>query len=116
MLQTESDFLQFAFSKYDNPKLSSIKEFEADLKRFVYLNNLLNRYRIDRFDLKDRLIINHLIILGNCFTVQGLINMLNFKITEDNKVICDTFLYYLGNIAKVEDRLDFYLLDIIDAN
>jgi hypothetical protein len=114
MINTDESFLQYAFSKYDNPKLSSVEEFTADIKRFTYLNVLLNRYRLDRLDLKDRLIINHLIILGNCFTVPGLVAMLNYKIQQENKSACDTFMYFIGNVDYSTEKLDFYLLDILN--
>ena len=114
MIRTESEFLKFAFSRYDNPHLSSVSEFEADIKRFTYLNNLLNRYRDDSMDLKDRLILNHIVILGNCFTVPGAIEMLNFRIFPENKYIIDTCMYFLGIIASTKHKLDYYLLDILN--
>lgn len=114
MIKSDSEFLQFAFSKYDNPHLTSIVEFESDIKRFTYLNNLLNRYREDPTDLKDRLILNHIVILGNCFTVPGSLVMLNYKIFSENKYIIDTCLYFLGIIESVDSKLDYYLLDILN--
>lgn len=115
MINTDSEFLQFAFGKYDNPHLASISEFESDLKRFTYLNNLLNRYREDSIDLKDRLILNHIVILGNCFTVAGSVQMLRFKITPENMYIVDTCLFFLGIIDVSVEKIDFYLLDILNA-
>ena len=115
MFKNETEFLQFAFSKYDNPHLTSVCEFEGDLKRFTYLNNLLNRYRLDVNDLKDRLILNHIVILGNCFTVPGSIEMLKFKITPENIGIVNTCLYFLGLIEVETENLDTYLLDILNA-
>lgn len=116
MITTESEFLKFSLSKYDNPHLVSLDEFEADLKRFTYLNNLLNRYRDDRCDLKDKLIINHIVILCNCFTVHGALVMLRYKIIAENKSSLDTFLYYLNLLEKTDQDLDFYLLDILNEN
>lgn len=116
MINTDSEFLQFAFSKYSNPHLISVAEFEADIKRFTYLNNLLKRYRDDPTDLKDRLILNHLVILGNCFTVPGSILMLKYKIFSENKYIVDTCLYFLGILASVDTKLDYYLLDILNES
>lgn len=114
MIRTESEFLQFAFGKYDNPHLASVAEFEADIKRFTYLNNLLNRYREDPLDLKDRLILNHIVILGNCFTVPGSVEMLKYRIFSENKATLDTCLYFLGIVSTVETGLDYYLLDILN--
>lgn len=114
MIRTESDFLQYAFSTYDNPHLSSVQEFEADLKRFTYLNNLLNRYRNDASDLKDRLILNHIVILGNCFTVPGALKLLEYKITQENRKTINSFLIYLGIIPH-DVECDKYILEILDA-
>lgn len=41
-------------------------DFEADLKRFLYVKRLLNKYKKGA-ELKTRLILNHIIILYNCF-------------------------------------------------
>lgn len=114
MIQSDSEFLKFSLNRYDNPHLSSIAEFESDIKRFTYLNNLLNRYREDRLDLKDRLIINHIVILGNCFTVSGSLMMLKYKILPENFAVLDTFLFFLNLIDRTEYKLDFYLLDILN--
>ena len=113
---SESDFLKFAFHRYDNPHLSSVEDFESDIRRFTYLNNLLNRYRLDPLDLKDRLVLNHIVILANCFTVSGCLTMLNYKILDDNKSTLETFLFFLGYIDKTNYKLDFKLLGILNEN
>jgi hypothetical protein len=114
MISTESDFLKFALSKYDNPQLTSLAEFESDIKRFSSISILLNRYSNDIINLPYRLIVNHLIILSNCFTQVGLLKMIEYKFTQDNQKILDTFLYYLGFISESKYGLDFYLLDILN--
>jgi len=76
----ESTFLLYAAKHYDNPHCSDIVEFEEDLKRFQYLRKLFSRYK-QTGDLKERLILNHLIILYNCFGVDAT-NMLFMKLDE----------------------------------
>jgi hypothetical protein len=115
MISSDTEFLKFALSNYDNPVLSDIKDFESDLKRFTYINMLLNRYRNDKLDLKERLIINHLIILGNCFSIPGMITMLDFKIQAENKYLIGTFLHHIRFIEKTTEPMDNYLLDILHA-
>lgn len=66
MLLTELTFLLFAAKHYDNPHCHDETEFEEDLKRFQYLRKLLNKYK-QCGELKERLILNHLIILYNVF-------------------------------------------------
>ena len=116
MILSNSDFLKFAFSRYDKPQLSSISEFEADLKRFMYLNNLFKRYKENPIDLQDRLMLNHIVILGNCFSIKGSIEMLNYKILPEYKYMVQTCLYFLGVIARVDTKLDYYLLDILNES
>jgi hypothetical protein len=75
---TESTFLIYAMNCYDNPSCHDISEFEEDLKRFQYLRKLFNRY--SQFgELRERLILNHLIILYNVFGLNAS-NMLFMKL------------------------------------
>jgi hypothetical protein len=114
MIRSESEFLKFALIRYDNPHLASLSEFESDLKRFTYLNNLLNRYRTDPLDLNGRLILNHIVILSNCFTTTGAVEMLKYKILPENLALLDTFLFFLNLITSTTHKLDFYLLDLLN--
>lgn len=66
MILTESTFLLYAARHYDNPHCHDETEFEEDLKRFQYLRKLFQRYK-QSGELKERLILNHLIILYNVF-------------------------------------------------
>ena len=62
----ETNFLLYAAKHYDNPPCYDTLEFYDDLKRFKYVKRLLNRYQ-EEGDLKERLILNHIIILNNVF-------------------------------------------------
>jgi len=62
----ESNFILFAAKYYDNPQCFDTLEFQDDLKRFKYLKRLFTRYQ-ETGELKERLIINHLIVLYNVF-------------------------------------------------
>lgn len=61
----ESNFLLYAAKHYDNP-CHDTEEFLDDLKRFKYLKRLFVKYR-ESGELKERLILNHLIVLYNIF-------------------------------------------------
>ena len=89
----ESTFLLYAAKHYDNPHCSDIVEFEEDLKRFQYLRKLFSRYK-QTGDLKERLILNHLIILYNCFGVDAT-NMLFMKLDEYHEYL-KPFVEYLN--------------------
>lgn len=62
----EDTFALYAARYYDMRKATGLDEFNDDLKRFQYLKRLFKRYE-DTGDLKVRLILNHLIVLYNCF-------------------------------------------------
>lgn len=95
---TENNFLLIAMHHYDNSQCTSIAEFEEDLKRFGYLKKLFGRYR-DNNDLKERLILNHIIVLHNLFGIVT-IEMLFFKIDKQHWETLATFLVYLELMPK----------------
>jgi len=75
----ESNFMLYAAKHYDNPQCFDTLEFYEDLSRFKYIKRLFNRYE-ESGELKERLILNHLIILYNVFgpaTTQMLFFKLN---------------------------------------
>lgn len=89
----DNNFLLIAMHHYDNSQCTSIAEFEEDLKRFGYLKKLFGRYK-DNNDLKERLILNHIIVLHNLFGIVT-IEMLFFKIDKQHWDTLATFLVYL---------------------
>lgn len=63
---TEDNFVLYAAKHYDNPQCHDTEEFYDDLNRFKYLKRLFNRYR-ESGEIKERLILNHIIVLYNIF-------------------------------------------------
>ena len=63
---TPANWLMFAMHNYDNPQGEGEEEFHEDIKRFKYLKRLLKKYH-ETGNLKERLILNHIIILSNVF-------------------------------------------------
>jgi len=97
----ESTFLLYAAKHYDNPHCHDVSEFEEDLKRFQYLRKLFGRYK--QFgDLKERLILNHLIIIYNCFGINAT-NMLFMKLDEYHEYL-KPFVDYLNYLPE---RIDY---------
>lgn len=107
MKLTESNYLQIALKYYDNPQCSSLTEIENDLKRIGYIQKLFNRY-LNNGDLKERLILNHIIILFNVFGDIAY-DMLFLKISEEYHSILVTFLVYLNRMRY--DQLSKFQLD-----
>jgi hypothetical protein len=90
----EANFLIYAMHHYDNTQCYSLAEFEDDLKKFLYLKKLISRYK-NNGDLKERLILNHIIVLYNLFG-EATTKMLFYKVDEECWDILVTFLVYLN--------------------
>ena len=58
-----------------------MSEFNEDLKRFKYVKRLLSRYKAGK-GLKERLILNHIIVLNNLFGPEACVRMMFFKMEE----------------------------------
>ena len=91
----EENFTLYAIRHYDNPQCTSTEEFYEDMRRFRYLKRLLKRY-YNNGELRERLILNHLIVLNNLFGVENAIRMLAFKLDKDYWPVLKTCLLYLG--------------------
>src|SRR6056300_417138 len=78
---TESNFQLFAMKYYTNPHCMDVLEFHDDLKKIRYIKRLFRKYK-ETGELKDRLIINHLIVLYNMFEPRAMTRMLFLKLSE----------------------------------
>jgi hypothetical protein len=92
---TEENFTLFAMKHYDNPHCRGVTEFNDDLKKFKYLKRLFRKYRTGG-GLKERLILNHIIVIYNLFGVDAATNMLFFKIDKKYWPQLKSFLMYLN--------------------
>ena len=91
---TEKNFLLFAAKYYDDPNCTDMLEFQQDLDRIKYIKRLLKRYQ-DNSDLKERLILNHLVVLYNVFEHEALTRTLALKLGEYLHLV-KPFLQYMG--------------------
>lgn len=107
---TDKNFIFYAVKHYDNPNCKGMDEFEDDLKRFRYLKRLFRKHTAGK-DLRERLIINHLVVLYNLFGAPAATNMLFFKIDKKYWSQLKTFLVYLNYMP--EDETDIPLDDKI---
>jgi len=110
---TDDNFVIYAMKHYDNPSCKGLDEFKDDLKRFSYVKRLLKKHHAGD-GLKERLIINHLIILYNLFGVKATTKMLFFKIEDKYKNKLKSFLIFLNvmpfdNMTIVPDQ------DVLDS-
>ena len=107
---SENNFLLYAMHHYDNPQCHSLEEFEEDLKKFLYLKKLLSRYKKDG-ELRERLILNHIIVLYNVFG-DAATNMLFYKIDSECWNTLVTFLVYLERMPEAVPDYSIKLSDI----
>ena len=107
----ESNFLVFAMHHYDNPQCHSLQEFEEDLKKFLYLKKLISRYK-NNGELRERLILNHIIVLYNIFG-DNATQMLFYKIDESCWDTLVTFLVYLDRMPETIPELNLVLSDVV---
>ena len=106
----EDNFLLFAMHNYDNPQCHSMAEFEEDLRKFLYLKKLIGRYKSNG-ELRERLILNHIIVLYNIFG-NAATRMLFYKLDEDYWDVLVTFLLYLNRMPETIPEYNLKLSDI----
>jgi hypothetical protein len=75
----DDNYVLFAAKHYNNPQCYSLDEFNEDLKRIKYLKKLFSRYEKSG-ELKERLILNHIIIIYNVFGVEASTKLLFYKL------------------------------------
>ena len=98
---TPDNVLMYAIRHYENPHCEGEKEFEDDLKRFKYIKRLLRKYK-ETSILKERLILNHIIILRNLFGPEACVTLLLYKIQQEYLNTLKSFLLYLNMIREDE--------------
>ena len=95
----DDNFMMYAMKCYTTPNCL-ISEFEGDIKRTKYLKRLFRRYKTSK-SLKERLILNHIILLNNVFGLEPTARILFYRIDERDYDILKTFLCYLNIMPEV---------------
>jgi len=95
----EKNFLLYAMKEYNNPQCTEVEEFNDDLKKIKYIKRLLNQY-VSEGVLKERLLLNHIIVFYNVFPPAAATRILFFKIEEKFWPILKPFLFYLKLIPE----------------
>lgn len=98
----ETNFLLYAARCYDNPQCYETYEFQEDLNRFKYVKRLFRRY-IEDGDLKERLILNHLVVLNNVFGVNS--SRMMFMKMRGYESQLKTFLIYLNLMPESIEKI-----------
>ena len=110
-----NNFVMYAIKHYDNPQCEGEKEFHDDMKRFKYIKRLFKKYSLSG-QLKERLLLNHIIILRNLFGTEACVTLLLFKTQNEYLSVLKSFLIFLNMIR--EDELtdiesDSYVLEAL---
>jgi hypothetical protein len=116
---TNENYLLVAAKQYWSIHYTEL-EFYGDLKRVLSIKKLINKY-INNGVLSDRLILNHIILLFNCFESNiFVVKMLFLKLETKHYRAIKTFLVYLDNmpdVIKINDKEIIMSSDIlIDMN
>jgi hypothetical protein len=101
-----------------------MSEFEGDMKRTKYLKKLFRRFKASG-DLKERLILNHIILIYYVFDAESATRILFYRTDVRDYDILKTFLIYLNlmpnringirgkNIESSDIMLDLSIAEIL---
>ena len=105
----------YAIKHYENPQCEGEREFHDDMKRFKYIKRLLKKYKVSG-ELKERLLLNHIIILRNLFGNEACVTLLLYRTQKEYLNTLRSFLLFLNMIREDELKeisLDYYALEIL---
>jgi len=88
------NIMLYAVKAYDKPNCI-MSEFKEDMKRFNYLKRLFKRYR-KMGEVKERLVLNHLVVLYNVFGVEVATRLLFYKMSFEDYPALKTYLIFLN--------------------
>jgi len=97
---------------YDNPQCLDIEEFYSDVNRIKYLKRLFKKY-ITTGELKERLILNHIIVLSNVFGIVPCARLLFFRMEREYHQILKTCMVFLNVFPEGDDIKKVEEADII---
>jgi hypothetical protein len=91
---TNDSIMLYLAKAYDKPNCI-MSEFKDDMKRFNYLKRLFRRYR-KMGELREQLVLNHLVVLYNVFGPEASARALFFKMSKDDYSALKTYLLFLS--------------------
>lgn len=91
---TNDNILIYAVKAYDKPNCI-MSEFKEDMKRFNYLKRLFKRYR-KVGELREQLVLNHLVVIYNVFGPEVAARLLFFKMAKEDYPALKTYMLFLN--------------------
>ena len=101
---TDKNITSYMIMSYENSQCVDMEEFEDDMKRVKYIKRLINRY-LSGGELKERLLLNHIISFYNVFGIEAATRILFFKVYEDDYSVLKTFLTYLNVMPETVELI-----------
>ena len=94
----DDNIMMYAMKAYDKPNCI-MSEFNEDMKRFNYLKRLFRRYR-KLGELRERLVLNHLVVLNNVFGSEVSARLLFYMMAKDDHSALKTYLLFLSTMPE----------------
>ena len=91
---TEDNIMLYAAKAYDKPNCI-MSEFQEDMKKLNYLKRLFRRYR-KHGEMRERLILNHIVVLYNLFGAEVITRLLFFSMNKEDYTVLKTYLVFLN--------------------
>ena len=107
-----NNYMMYAMKHYENPQCLDIEEFYSDLSRIKYLKRLLRRYTATG-ELKERLILNNIIVLYNVFGIVPATRLLFFRMGDEFHSVLKTFLVYLSVFPEGDNEIEILEADLL---
>ena len=93
------NFIIYAMKAYERPNCL-MSEFKEDMKKFNYLKRLFHKYRKSG-ELKEQLVLNHLIVIYNVFGPEPATRMLFYRMAKEDYSVLKTYLIFLNSMPVV---------------
>jgi len=93
------NFIIYAMKAYDRPNCL-MSEFKEDMKKFNYLKRLFHKYRKSG-ELKEQLVLNHLVVIYNVFGPESATRMLFYRMSENDYSVLKTYLIFLNLMPAI---------------
>jgi len=98
-IKDDEEFLFFAATHYYRPRSTAVDDFYDDIHRIKYIKRLVNRF-METGNLSERLLLNHIIVVGNSFTIPAAIKIFEYKLNEKSWRVLKPFLVHLKYIEE----------------
>ena len=96
---SNDNIVLYCMKAYERPDMI-MSEFKEDMKRFDYLKRLFRRYRKSD-ELREQLVLNHLIVIYNVFGPDVATRLLFFKMANEDYSALKTYLLFLNYMPNV---------------